>query len=78
MSLPILDGLKLKYISFSEISKDWKGVSIWVGAKECALGSINEVYKKLSKYDDNILEYEIESVNKYFDILVIRLKEDRR
>lgn len=70
-----MNGLKFKYLSFNTISKDYKGVSIWINNKEVAYGSIDEVLINLSKLKDSheIPNYEIINTRTYFDIFIIEL-----
>ncbi|MSA02190.1 hypothetical protein GKG47_09075 [Lactonifactor sp. BIOML-A3] len=71
-----MEGLKFKYLAFSNIEKDYKGISVFVDDIDIATGSINEVLSKLSKLDEDgvIADYDIISTNRYFDLFIIRLK----
>ena len=69
-------GLKFKYLSFTNIQKEYAGMSVCIDGKWRATGTVGEVLEKLSSGEDkdDIPNYEIESTNPYFDIFVIRLK----
>lgn len=64
-----MEGLKFKYLAFSNIEKDYKGISVFVDDIDIATGSINEVLSKLSKLDEDGL-LQIMTLYLQIDILI--------
>lgn len=60
--------MKLKEVNFNDIP--YKGICIFVDGKEIAMGFIGDVLRKIPI---ECADYEIESTNPYFDVLVFRL-----
>ena len=64
--------MKLREVKFNDIP--YEGISIFVDGKEIACGFIGDVLRKIPI---ECADYEIESTNPYFDMLVFRLKSGK-